>query len=469
MKSYSIVHSETNVRPMLGLALPALAEEFLVLMVTWTDWWLAGHYFQAEGDATKTAMSLMGYFMWLIPSLFSAIAIGATAVVARLVGRGDLAGARRTTNQAFLVGGIAAVLITVLVACLGDHFIHVMQLRDEAGRFAREYLGLVVFAIPMVMCTQVGAACLRGAGDTVTGFVAKSFVVLFNILVSTSLVTGWGPFPEVGWKGLAIGTAIGHSIGGLIILTALIAGRAQLRLRLGWMRPDWQRMRTILRIGLPGGFDIATVLFSQLLFLAIINSLGNAAAAAHGLAVQIEACCFLTGAAFQIAAATMAGQFLGARLPGRATSGVLLCFVCGLVLMSILAVLLFFKGHWFAYFFVGSWDDPTALLTAELLRIVAVVIPCLAATMILSGGFRGAGDTVWPLLITAAGFFVVRIPLTLYLCLDQISWLEFDGQPMQGLGWGVQGAWYAMAIDIAFRSLLIGGRFIQGGWRKVAI
>ena len=43
------------------------------------------------------------------------------------------------------------------------------------------------------MCEQVVAACLRGAGDTVTGFLAKSIVVVINLIVSAGLVTGWGP------------------------------------------------------------------------------------------------------------------------------------------------------------------------------------------------------------------------------------------------------------------------------------
>ena len=64
---------------MTRLAIPALAEEFLVMAVTWTDWWLTGHFFVADGDATKTAMSMMGYVMWLIPSLFAAVAIGRQA------------------------------------------------------------------------------------------------------------------------------------------------------------------------------------------------------------------------------------------------------------------------------------------------------------------------------------------------------------------------------------------------------
>jgi len=38
VKTFSVVDSRSNLRPMLRLALPALMEEFLVLMVTWTDW-----------------------------------------------------------------------------------------------------------------------------------------------------------------------------------------------------------------------------------------------------------------------------------------------------------------------------------------------------------------------------------------------------------------------------------------------
>ena len=47
-KTFSIVDSSSNLRPMMRMAIPALAEETLVLMVTWTDWLLASRYFAEE-------------------------------------------------------------------------------------------------------------------------------------------------------------------------------------------------------------------------------------------------------------------------------------------------------------------------------------------------------------------------------------------------------------------------------------
>ena len=65
---------------MLALALPVLVEEALNLMVGWTNWWLAGRFI--GGDEPLAAMGLLAYIMWLIPSLFSFVGIGATAFVA---------------------------------------------------------------------------------------------------------------------------------------------------------------------------------------------------------------------------------------------------------------------------------------------------------------------------------------------------------------------------------------------------
>ena len=246
--------------------------------------------------------------------------------------------------------------------------------------------------------------------------------MILNVIVSSGLVTGWGPFPELGWKGLAIGTAVGHAVGGLILLAVLFKGRAGLRWSIREWFPSWSTIKRILKIGLPGGFDIATLLFSQLIFLAIINSLGKAAAAAHGLAVQIEACAFLPGAAFQVAAATMVGQYLGANLPDRANRGAILCLGFGQLIMCAAAAFMWFAGQWMAYCFTGDLADPTTQATADLLKVIAIAMPSLAVVIILTGALRGAGDTVWPFVFTLIGFMVIRIPLAIYLCpADSIS------------------------------------------------
>ena len=451
--------------PMLWLALPVLAEQLLTMMVGYTDWWLAGHYLREP--SYLAAMGLMAYVLWLLPTMFSAVALGATAMVARFVGGGETEAAERVANQAVLVGLVFALLATLVTTFAGSAFVDAMQLEEDAAEHATAYLWILVPVLPAIMMEQIGIACLRGAGDTVSGFVAKTIVNLINVVVSAALVIGWGPFPQLGWIGLAVGTACGHGVGGLILACLLLAGRAGLRIRFHRLTPDLSLIRRLLRIGIPGGLDYAVILACHLIYVAIINRVGTAAAAAHGLGIAIESMAYLPATAFQVAAMTMAGQMLGARDPRRAvSSGWLACCVGGGLLTGA-GLLFFFTPTTLTTFFTGT-NDPTAQTTIPLLRVVAFAMPSLAITMILAGALRGAGDTRWPLAISLVGYLGIRIPGACFLAWDEVTvpWTTFV---LPGCGWGVLGAWYAMLADTLLRSVLVVARFCHGGWKRIKV
>jgi putative MATE family efflux protein len=221
-----------------------------------------------------------------------------------------------------LIGAGFSVVATVLVWSLAGLFVRAMQLEPEAADLAQRYIAIIGWVLPLLMAEQVAAACLRGAGDTWTGFIAKLVVNALNTFFSAVLVIGAGLFPKLGWEGLAVGTAIGHGVGGLLLLIVLWRGRSGLQISLADLRPDWQLITRILRVGVPGGFDLLAVIACHLVYVSIINRLGTASAAAHGMGVQIEALSYLPGTAFQVTAATMAGQSLGAGSSQAAMAGV---------------------------------------------------------------------------------------------------------------------------------------------------
>ena len=451
---------------MLRLALPVLAEESLTLLVGYTDWWLAGHFL--PGQEYKAAMGLMAYVMWLIPGMFSVAAIGATAMIARYCGAGDRETARRVAHQAVLVGCVLAAGGVLLMAAGGSTFMRAMQLETVAADLTLRYTWIIIPVIPAIMIEQVGAACLRGAGDTVSGFLAKSLVNVVNVIVSTWLVLGGAGVPKLGWEGIAIGTACGHGLGGLPLLVFLLRGRAGLQLRLREMRPAWDLLRRLLRIGWPGGVDMLAVLTCHLIYVAIINSVGTAASAAHGLGLQIEALAYLPCTAFQVAAMTMTGQYLGAGDVGRARHAALVNSLFGVGLLTLTALVFYFGGGRLTAIFTGNAADPTAQESARLLKIVAFSTPPMALLMVLTGVLRGAGDTRWPLGITFAGLIGIRLPLACWFAWSTFT-IPGTELTLTGWGWGVAGAWLAMATDVTTRSLLTWLRYLQGGWTRTRI
>lgn len=463
--------SSSSYRPILALALPVLAEESLNLLVGYTDWLLAGRLL--PGQDPKAAMGLISYLLWLLPSLFAALSIGCLAVVARLVGAGQRAEAAHVARQTLLLGIGAAAAAMGLALLGGGWFVAAMQLTEGPARLATRYVQIIAWAIPLIMLEQVGSACLRGAGDTVSGLVARGCVNVVNVLVSVTLVPGLGPFPALGWDGLAVGTLCGHVAGGVILLWRLTYGRGGLSLLwpdpqgLCRMRLDLPAMRRVLRVGLPGGLDVWSVLTGHLTYAAIINRLGPLAQAAHGLGLQIEAISYLPGSAFGVAAATLAGQSLGAADARRAVRSVLASALLAVLIMSVAGLVLFFAGEWLATLFVGQ-RDALAVLTGKLLKIVSISCPFLAVLIVCLAALRGAGDTAWPLVITMVGLFGVRLPLACWMAWDEAC-LPGTEICLPGLGWGVMGAWVAMVTDVILRSVLAAGRFWHGGWRKVTV
>jgi Na+-driven multidrug efflux pump len=233
------------------------------------------------------------------------------------------------------------------------------------------------------------------------------------------------------------------------------------------MRPDWDLIRRLLWIGVPGGIDVVLVSICHLIYLRIILELGNVAAAAHGVAIQVEALGYMPGGAFQISAATMAGQYLGARDLVRARRSTILACLVASGVMAAAGVFFYAVAEPLASFFLGGREGEVVPLAASLLQIIAFAMVPLALMMVLVGALRGAGDTRWPLMLNLLGVVLVRVPLAIYLAYDQIT-LPVVGT-FAGAGLGVVGAWYGATADIVLRAMLLIGRFRHEGWQRIDV
>jgi putative MATE family efflux protein len=462
----SFLDAPGTFRPMLRLTMPVLAEQVLHLCVGLVDLWLAGNFL--PGEAYVAAMTLMIYALWLVGNVFGFVALGSTAMTARFMGARDPEMANRVMNQSITSGLVWSILLMGMALPLAGFFPRLMGLEGVAAEAAHRYLVIELFVMPAVMIERVAVACLRGAGDMTSGLVVMAVVNAMNVAASYALCTGLGPLPELGWTGIALGTAIGHVCGAAILIGLLAGGRAGFRLRLEAMRPDFVLIRRILRIGVPGGIDVVLVSICHLMYLRIVLSLGDVAAAAHGVAIQVEALGYMPGGAFQISAATMAGQYLGARDLVRARHSVVMACAAACTIMVAAGAVFYLAATPLASFFLGGRAIEVVPLAAELLRIVAFAMAPLALLMVLVGALRGAGDTRWPLALNLLGVVFVRVPLAMYLAYDVVS-LPFCNIEFAGAGLGIVGAWYAAVIDIVARAMLLVARFRHDAWQRIEV
>jgi putative MATE family efflux protein len=447
----------TTSHQVLWLAAPVFVEQSLLYLIGLSDTLLAGRHLEADHLAGVTVAS---YLLWFLGTLFTIGSVGGTALVARSIGAGQPGEANRYCGQAFTLGVGLGFVALVLVQTLAPSIVAAMNLTGLAAHSATRFLRIVGLVTPLLACTAVGNACLRGAGDTRTGMKVMILMNVVNVGLTWLLALGWGPIPPLGLTGIALGTAFGEGIGGSVILGLLIGGHSGLRLRYETVWPDGATLRRILRISLPAAAESLTNVVCQLWFLRLINRLGPVATAAHGVAIRCEAIAFLTITAFSVAASTLAGQYLGARRPDLAVRSARTAWMLGGLLLSFLGLVLFTQGRGMFQLFLAGRQNSVLEEGVPVLRIVALAMPALATISVLNGTLNGAGDTRWPWVITISGYLAVRIPLTYAL----ISTPEHGGW-----GLGLRGAWLAMFADLYVRAALVAGRFLHRGWIKTTV
>ncbi len=438
----------------LALALPVLGEQLLNSFIALVDTFLAG---QLSKEATA-AVGLAAYVEWLATMLFALVGTGTTALVARRSGAGDRDGANLYANQSITLSLFSGIVFSALLYALAPTFAGLQDMTGRTFDITVEYLRIDSLALTFTSVTLVGAAALRGAGDTRTPMLILGAVNILNAVVSAALVFGWGPIPVFGVRGIVLGTVVGRVAGGLAMAYVLARGRSGLRLRRSALGLRREPVGQLMRIGIPAASDGAVMWTGHFIFLMIVARLAGgekqiAYYAAHMIGVRWEALTYLPASAWAAAAATMIGQNLGADQPARARqAGHEAALQCG-ALAAVVGTA-FFVGA--AGLFHLMHNDPLVhQVGIGPFKIVALFQPLLAISIVYTGALRGAGDTRYPLLITVATLSVIRLPL------GYLFGITF--------GWALLGVWVAMSCDFVLRGILAAIRFAGGQWIRINV
>lgn len=433
----------------LRLALPAAGEQLLAMMVGIVDTFLVGHI----GAAALAAVGLANQWVFLTNALFGAIGVGSTALIARSVGAKDTPLANRVLRQSVLLGAAIGLAATALGVAFAGPAVALMGAEPEALGPGTTYLRIVAAVFLPATLMFICNAAMRGAGDTRTPLRIMFIVNAINIVVAWSLINGAFGLPRMGVAGSAIGAATARFTGGILALGTLARGRGALRLMLDNLRPDWDLIRRILRVGIPSGLEQLLFRFGQMSYARVVATLGTAAFAAHQVALNAESLSYMPGFGFAVAATTLVGQALGAQAPKEAERNGYTAFAIGAALMGAMGIVFILFPLPLVSFFTS--DPEVIALGTGPLRIVGLAQPALAATMIINGALRGAGDTKYPLYIVAGCIWGIRVPLAILF--------------ITIMGLGLEWAWVAMSVDLFFRGLFAFLRYRSGKWKTIQV
>ncbi|MCL7454100.1 MAG: MATE family efflux transporter [Anaerolineae bacterium] len=436
-------------RDVLRLALPAMGEQLLSMMVGIVDTFLVGHL----GASPLAAVGLANQWIFMAMTLFGAIATGSTALIARFIGARDPQRADQVLRQSMLLAAGIGVVATFLGLLFAPSAVVLLGAEGDVVKLSTDYLRIVSSIFFFSTLMFVGNASMRGAGDTRTPLYIMLVVNVINVSVAWTAINGPFGLPRMGVVGSALGAATGRLVGGLLALSVLLRGQAGIRLRLDSLRPDWDMIRRILHVGLPTGMEQVLMRTGQMVFARILAEMGMVTYAAQQVAINALSISFMPGFGFALAATTLVGQGLGAEDPEGAERRGYVAYRMGAGLMTVIGLaIVMFPAQVMGFF----TNEPEVIALGTMpLRVVGLVQPMLAASMIFTGALRGAGDTRFPMLVTGGSIWFVRLPAAYLLTLT--------------LGWGLVGAWSAMALDFSLRGIINFFRFRSGRWKTIKV
>ena len=442
------------------LSWPAILEQLLGTMVSYVDTAMVG----VLGAAASAAVSINASSIWLVGGVLSGIGVGYSVQVANSVGARDEAKARRAIVQALLAVLVVGFGFLLIMQLLAGSIPRWMGARPEVLSDAVRYLRYYTLCMPGHTMLYVFSAVLRCTGDTRTPLILNSscnitnMVLNFFLIYPTREITLFGstvtvPGAGMGVAGAAAASAIAIDLAGLILLTVVVRRYRLFRRGCGdSLRPDRIIIRTAVSLGLPYIAERASVNLGQITMTRIVAYIGTAALAANHIATTIEGLCYLPAYGITAAATALVGHSVGAKNKEDARSYGTLSGLFGFVLCVVTAVALFLVAPSLAGLF--SPDAEVIALTTRVLRIVAFCEPFFALSIVMAGSLRGANDSRTPMFISLCSMWIIRITLTCILIF--------------GFGFGLEGVWLAMSIELTCRGLLCSLRWRSGKWTRLA-
>lgn len=443
-------------RGVLALAWPSLIENLLLLMLNTGSLMIVGRL----GSGAMASVGSSTQISNVLTIVFSGLAAGTTALVARAVGAGNGVEARAIARQSILCGVAVAIGLGAIGMIEARPLISILGVDAEVALEGVQLLRVAFVMLPFLVVATLCGAVLRGSGDTRTPMWNTGIANIVNLVVAVVAIYGLGPVPAFGVKGVAAGWIAGQSVAGVLGVRALAKQRRgpllgtldQMRSISGW-RIDGPVLRRLMAIGGPALGEYASIQLGMILFSIMVVQMGTAAFAAQQVVFSVASVSMLPGLAFSVAATTLVGQHLGAGDPIAAKAAGWRSTAAAVGWMTLAGIVFYL----FPETLLGLYTTDPAVIDAGAkgLRMVGIGQPVQAAAFVLSGALRGAGDTRTTLMIGSLSMWTVRL----------ITAWGFG----IGLGWGVSGIWLGWCADWWVRGLAYLWMFHRGAWQRLRV
>lgn len=439
--------NRAELRALLALAGPLALANLLQMLVHAVDVIFVARLGERELAASSLGIALFGLTMWALSGLTGIVA----ALIAEELGRKrhSVREVRRSVRMALWLG-VAGALGGMVLCWNGESLMLLAgQSPALAGR-AGDFLRVIMWAMVPMVCSSVLRNFVSALGRPVFATIITGLALGASVLFNWMFVFGNLGAPAWGLEGSAFASVLTAFTILVSYIIAIVTDRRLRRYRIfgNWWRPEWQRLRTIARLGAPIFVIIVAEagLFSGAALL--MGRIGEAELAGHTVALQVASLAFQIPFGIGQAVTIRVGYHYGAgdrEAIGRA-GWLGIAVAAGFMAATAAAMIL--TPRLLLAIYVDPADPANAAMAGFAISYMAIAAGFQlfdGVQAVAAGALRGLQDTRVPMIIAIFSYWVPGYGAAIALGFFT---------PLEGTG-----VWIGLATGLVFAAGLLTWRW----------
>lgn len=387
-------------KKLLLFSLPLMASGVLQLLFNAADIIVVGKF---AGDNSMGAVGSTSSLINLFTNLFVGLSVGVNVIAARAHGANSPSDMHETVHTSMLLSVICGAVLAAAGVILAPKLLVLMNATETQLPLAVTYLRIYFLGMPAMMVYNFGGAILRAVGDTRRPLVFLTAAGIINVGLNLLFVIAL----NMDVAGVALATVLSQCVSAGLTVRCLMTDNTAIRLDPKQLKIRRRILLSVLRVGVPAGFQGTIFSLSNVVIQSSINLFGDTVISGNSAASSVEGFIYMAMNTFHQAAISFTGQHMGAkkysRIPRILASSLLCVTVTGLVF------------GWTAFLLgrplLGIYSKSAEVVDAGMARLAVISTTYALCGMmdVMVGMLRGLGYSVMPMIVSLLGACGLRI------------------------------------------------------------
>lgn len=387
-------------RKLLIFSLPLMMSGILQLLFNAADIVVVGRF---TGSQALAAVGSTSSLIALFVNFFIGFSIGTNVLVARYYGAKNQQNVHETVHTSILVSIISGLVLIIVGLVFAVPMLELMGTPEDVLDQATLYIRIYFIGMPSVMLYNFGAAILRAIGDTRRPLYYLMSAGIINVVLNLFFVI----ICHLGVAGVALATIISQTVSAILILRCLTKMDGICRLVWRDLKIHKDKLKAVLRLGLPAGLQSSVFSISNVLIQSSVNSFGSMAMAGNTAASNLESFIYTSMNSIYQTNLSFTSQNVGAHKYNNINRILVRCIVLVVCIGAVMGALaLTFHSQLLGIY---SSDPEVAAYGIKRMAVICSTYYLCGTMDTLVGSMRGMGYSMLPMLVSLAGACGFRI------------------------------------------------------------